>query len=624
MKIISKTYLLISILIAVAIFNLFILYNTQITTTNESYSIIRAGDLKTKVETIAALSSSIANGNNEDRTNLEKEINDFNDVMHTLKNGGTIRGQAITPVPDSVEGDYEVVRQNWEAYKAEASQIQVATIYNKDVVSALNYVLEKNVEMTLTTDSLTRDLEVLDRNYNRHKEVAQGLQDAAKAIGQNALLISIGEEEGVRENLQKARVSFDAGIRKLLQMPLDDLDLAGLDISQESLEPIPRENSQSLDELDLLWEAVRLRVKTLETKSLYSEEFNEAFGKLNQQRNSLGSSIDVMLDAWNEDRLQTRNQGQMIIQAVIGADIAIFLFVLFTIRKSLLPLERITAALSRVKEGIYGEKIEYKSNDEIGDLASSFNIMSETIMVKEEEAKRTDIAKDEFLAMITHELKTPLVPIQGYADILLSGHLGNLTDKQRERISIIKSSSASLLQLISDLLDVQKLELGQLRMKKESADIKSTVARSIQTLQPQIEEEKISVKNDVVPSAIPHDTDRIAQVLTNLIKNSIRAVTPQSGVIRIYSVEEPDKIWITVQDNGVGIPPDKQEKLFTKFYQTDATLTREKGGSGLGLSICKGIVEAHGGTISLQSSGSGGTTVTFSLPRHESSGKSPV
>ncbi|MDC8437629.1 MAG: HAMP domain-containing histidine kinase [Candidatus Nitrosotenuis sp.] len=624
MKIISKTYLLISILIAVAIFNLFILYNTQITTTNESYSIIRAGDLKTKVETIAALSSSIANGNNEDRTNLEKEINDFNDVMHTLKNGGTIRGQAITPVPDSVEGDYEVVRQNWEAYKAEASQIQVATIYNKDVVSALNYVLEKNVEMTLTTDSLTRDLEVLDRNYNRHKEVAQGLQDAAKAIGQNALLISIGEEEGVRENLQKARVSFDAGIRKLLQMPLDDLDMAELGISQESLEPIPRENSQSLDELDLLWEAVRLRVKTLETKSLYSEEFNEAFGKLNQQRNSLGSSIDVMLDAWNEDRLQTRNQGQMIIQAVIGVDIAIFLFVLFTIRKSLLPLERITAALSRVKEGIYGEKIEYKSNDEIGDLASSFNIMSETIMVKEEEAKRTDIAKDEFLAMITHELKTPLVPIQGYADILLSGHLGNLTDKQRERISIIKSSSASLLQLISDLLDVQKLGLGQLRMKKESADIKSTVARSIQTLQPQIEEEKISVKNDVVPSTIPHDTDRIAQVLTNLIKNSIRAVTPQSGVIRIYSVEEPDKIWITVQDNGVGIPPDKQEKLFTKFYQTDATLTREKGGSGLGLSICKGIVEAHGGTISLQSSGSGGTTVTFSLPRHESSGKSPV
>lgn len=624
MKIISKTYLLISILIAVAIFNLFILYNTQITTANESYSIIRAGDLKTKVETIAALSSSIANGNNADRANLEKEINDFNDILYTLKNGGTIRGQAITPVPDSVADDYENVKKNWEEYRVEASQIQVATIYNKDVVSALNYVLEKNTEMTLTVDSLARDLEVLDRNYNRHKEVAQGLQDSAKAIGQNALLISIGEEEGVKENLQKARTTFDAGIRNLLQIPLDDLDLTGLDIKQESLEPIPRENSQSLDRLDLLWEAVRLRVKTLEAKSLYSEEFNVAFSKLNQQRNSLGSSIDTMLDAWNEDRLETRNQGQMIIQAVIGVDIAIFLFVLFTIRKSLLPLEKITMAISRVREGIYGEKIAYTSSDEIGDLASSFNIMSETIRVKEDEAKRTDVAKDEFLAMITHELKTPLVPIQGYADILLSGHLGNLTDKQRERISIIKSSSASLLQLISDLLDVQKLELGQLRMKKDTADIRDTVTRSIQTLQPQIEEDKITVKNEVTSCSIPHDTDRIAQVLTNLIKNSVRAVTPQTGEIRIYSVEDTDHIRITVQDNGMGIPPDKQAKLFTKFYQTDATLTREKGGSGLGLSICKGIVEAHGGAISLQSTGIGGTAVTFSLPRQESAGKSPV
>lgn len=624
MKIISKTYLLISILIAVAIFNLFILYNTQITTANESYSIIRAGDLKTKVETIVALSSSIANGNNADRANLEKEINDFNDILYTLKNGGTIRGQVITPVPESVEDDYENVKKNWEEYRVEASQIQVATIYNKDVVSALNYVLEKNTEMTLTVDSLARDLEVLDRNYNRHKEVALELQDSAKAIGQNALLISIGEEDGVKENLQKARTIFDAGIRNLLQMPLDDLDLTGLDVKQESLEPIPRENSQSLDELDLLWEAVRLRVKTLETKSLYSEEFNVAFSKLNQQRNSLGSSIDTMLDAWNEDRLETRNQGQMIIQAVIGVDIAIFLFVLFTIRKSLLPLEKITMALSRVREGIYGEKIAYTSSDEIGDLASSFNIMSETIRIKEDEAKKTDIAKDEFLAMITHELKTPLVPIQGYADILLSGHLGNLTDKQRERISIIKSSSASLLQLISDLLDVQKLELGQLRMKKDAADIRDTVARSIQTLQPQIEEDKVIVKNEVTSCTIPHDTDRIAQVLTNLIKNSIRAVTPQTGEIRIYSVEGPDDIRITVQDNGMGIPPDKQSKLFTKFYQTDATLTREKGGSGLGLSICKGIVEAHGGTISLQSAGSGGTAVTFSLPRRESADKAPI
>src|SRR5438309_10314088 len=101
--------------------------------------------------------------------------------------------------------------------------------------------------------------------------------------------------------------------------------------------------------------------------------------------------------------------------------------------------------------------------------------MSETIQIKEEEARKVEIAKDEFLAMITHELKTPLVPIQGYADILLGEHLGSLNKNQKERLEVIKSSSATLLQLISDLLDAQKLELGQLKIKKQLTNIKETI-----------------------------------------------------------------------------------------------------------------------------------------------------
>src|SRR3972149_4585718 len=112
----------------------------------------------------------------------------------------------------------------------------------------------------------------------------------------------------------------------------------------------------------------------------------------------------------------------------------------------------IARTLSRVKEGIYGEKINYKSDDEIGELVNSFNIMSDTIKQKTQEAKETDTAKDEFLSMITHELKTPLVPIQGYVDILLGEHLGPLTEKQKERLKIIKSSSESLLRIISNFL----------------------------------------------------------------------------------------------------------------------------------------------------------------------------
>lgn len=613
--------MLIGVLISVAVFNLFVLYNTQTSTVGESYSILRAGDLKAKVETIASLATSIASGSESDRSVLEKEIGEFDTILDTLKTGGVVRGQSITPIPDELVVEYDDVKKYWNSYRIEAAQIQVSSIYDNEVVTALNYVLEKNTEMTLTTDSLVRELEVLDRNYNRHKEIAEELHETAKSVGQNALLISIGQDtENTREDLRKSRITFEAGLRKLLGVSIDDLDLTGLNIRPESLAPIPRENSQALDELDLLWEAVALRVKTLETKPLYSDEFAKSFSSLNAQRRSLLESIDSLLDKWNQIKLQKQNKEQIVTQSIIAADITIFVIVLFVIRKSLMPLERITKALARVKEGIYGEKIEYTAHDEVGELASSFNTMTETIMLKEEEAKKTDIAKDEFLAMITHELKTPLVPIQGYADILLSGHIGTLTDKQRERIAIIKSSAASLLQLISDLLDVQKLELGQLKMKKTVANIHDTVTKAIQILLPQIENENIKVENKVDPNLkVPHDVERIDQVLTNLIKNSLKAVRPNVGVIRISSEEDQNEVRILVEDNGIGIPYEKQSKIFTKFYQVDASLTREKGGSGLGLSICKGIIEAHGGKISLTSTPQAGTTITFSLPKRDSS-----
>jgi signal transduction histidine kinase len=294
------------------------------------------------------------------------------------------------------------------------------------------------------------------------------------------------------------------------------------------------------------------------------------------------------------------------------------------IRKSLLPLDIISKALSKVKEGVYGEKIEYSGTDEVGQLVTNFNIMSDTIKEKEEEAKKTDIAKDEFLAMITHELKTPLVPIQGYSDILLGEHLGKLTDKQKERIEIIKSSSETLLGIISDLLDAQKLDLGQLRMKKEIKNIKETINKAINSLLPEAQKNKIELSLNLLDLEIEHDPDRIMQVITNLIKNSLNAVQPNTGKIQVSMEEFPKEVKIVIKDNGVGIPKSHQKELFKKFYQVDATLTRERGGSGLGLAICKGIIDNHMGKISLQSEINQGATFTFTLPKSTSHVKSAV
>ncbi len=244
--------------------------------------------------------------------------------------------------------------------------------------------------------------------------------------------------------------------------------------------------------------------------------------------------------------------------------------------------------------------------------------MSDTIRQKEEEARKTDIAKDEFLAMITHELKTPLVPIQGYADILLSEHLGKLTPKQKERLSIIKSSATSLLDLISDLLDAQKLELGQLRMNKSENSIKDTIEKTIESFKPQVAEKKVKIISKSPNVIVSHDSERITQVLTNLIKNSLTAVKSKTGIITIEVQDLPSEVIINVKDNGTGIPEGKQKDLFKKFYQVDASLTRERGGSGLGLAICKGIVENHGGKIWLESTLNVGSTFSFSLPKASS------
>ena len=613
-----------AILIVAAIINLTLLYQSEQTGNSQSQSIIRTGDLKVQTESISGLAVSVANGNDEDKDNLDKEIENTSSVLTMLKNGGVIKGQTIQKIPLSVASDYDKVLTSWNTYKEKVLNVEKTSVFDKEATNAMNYVLQKNSELVLTTNSLSKELSDLGRDYNRHKEIANELEKSAKEIGQLTLLISIGEEENAQEKLKKERIGFEVGLRKLLGISTKELDVKSIGQEHEELIQIPRENSNELRKLDPLWEALQPKIGILEERALLSPNFNSAKNEMNVEKLILFSEIDNLLNSWNAQMAKEGNQEQLIIQILLIIDIAIFFLVLYVIRQSLLPLRLITDALSEIKEGAYGEKIKYTKADEVGKLASTFNIMSDTIKEKEEQAKKTEIAKDEFLAMITHELKTPLVPIQGYADILLSEHLGKLTDKQKERISIIKSSSETLLALISDLLDAQKLELGQLKIRKENANIKDTVTNAIKLFLPQAQKNKIELISNIQDLSIEHDPERIKQVITNLIKNSLTAVEPEKGKIEISMKELPQAIQISVKDNGMGIPMDKQSNLFKKFYQVDATLTRERGGSGLGLSICKGILENHGGTITVKSIPKQETIFTFTLPKKAESGKSPI
>ena len=614
MKIITKTYVLVGILIAIAAVNLLTIYGIEQEGTAESYSIIRAADLKQKTETVASLSASIANGNDEDRDILKNVIQEIEMDLDVLKNGGTIREQKIVTIPNEISDDYGMLVESWNSYKNTALIVQETSVFDEEVIGALDYVLNRNDELILLVHDVRLEFDDLGRPYNEYKRIIEDMENHAEDFARQVLLLSVGEEEGVLEELKNSRLSFEHDIRTITGQTTTDLPLLEGHTSQTLIE-ISREDSQSLRELEPLWQAIQLRIKILEDQTMLSPEFQMAKNNLGAKKSIVLLEIDELLDAWNAELNKQDDTEQNVIQALLIVDILVFGAVIFVIRKSLSPLQIISQGLSRVKEGIYGEKINYKGKDEVGDLVESFNIMSNTIKEKEEEAKKTDIAKDEFLAMITHELKTPLVPIQGYSDLLLSENLGPLTDKQKDRLTIIKSSATSLLDIISDLLDAQKLELGQLKIEKKSSSIKNTVEKAVEAMQTAADEKEVKITVNCPDVVLLHDSERIGQVLTNLLKNSLTAVKEKAGAIQINVGDYPSEVKISVKDNGIGIPDDKQKDLFKKFYQVDASLTREIGGSGLGLSICKGIVEFHGGKIGVQSTPDIGTTFTFTISK---------
>ena len=279
MKIVVKTYLLIGILISLAAFNLFLLYQQEQSTSSQSYSIIRAGDIKVKAESISSIAKSIANGNIEDKINLQKEIDEVESILIVIKNGGVIKNQTLEKIPSSISSVYDKVLSSWESYKLEALQVEKTSVFDQEATSAMNYVLQKNQELVLYTDALAKNLQNLDRNYNTHKQIAKDLAEGAKTIGQQSLLISIGEGEDTQEILKEERLKFEIGIRKLLQISTMDLDVESVNTIHEELTSIPRENSESLRKLDPLWESVQIKIKTIEERALLSPEFSSAKNK---------------------------------------------------------------------------------------------------------------------------------------------------------------------------------------------------------------------------------------------------------------------------------------------------------------------------------------------------------
>ena len=233
-----------------------------------------------------------------------------------------------------------------------------------------------------------------------------------------------------------------------------------------------------------------------------------------------------------------------------------------------------------------------------------------------EEVKIMSKRKTDFVSSVSHELRTPLTSIKGYASILLAGKLGSVPDEIKERLEKIIRHSDELTHMVNDLLDISRIESGKIAMKREPQDLTEIIKLITDLLSVQLKEKNIEVLVDIRPNATTTIADRsqLERVFINLMGNAIK-FTPPAGKISVYVRKVGDQqLQVDISDTGCGIPDGEEEKIFEEFYRVDNPINEQVRGTGLGLSLVKHIIAAHGGKIWVKSISGKGSTFSFTLP----------
>lgn len=285
------------------------------------------------------------------------------------------------------------------------------------------------------------------------------------------------------------------------------------------------------------------------------------------------------------------------------------------------PIQRLRRTMTRVAEGHFevNEALPENRTDEIGDLSRSFSAMTEQL-------QKLDRMKAEFVSMATHELKTPINVIGGYAELIEEGIYGTPTPKQRQALETIREQTRVLTNLVNQLLDISRLEAGGLKLEVQAVVVRDLFDRIERSFSVLARKKSIDFRVEIdeeVPRSIVADPDRLGdQVFGNLLSNALK-FTPDGGSISVRCWPRPDGLNIEVKDSGVGVPPDLLPYIFDKYYQIGHQA--RSNGAGLGLAIAREIVEEHGGSIAVESVPNHGTTFRIELPTRPAESKgSPI
>jgi len=306
---------------------------------------------------------------------------------------------------------------------------------------------------------------------------------------------------------------------------------------------------------------------------------------------------------------------RVVLFGTIAAVIISLIAAYFVSRSITLPIRQVKETAQQIARGDFGRRVRIKSKGELGELAESLNTMADELQQKMENLKRLDRVRTDFVANVSHELKTPLTLIKGYIETLQSKAI-NDKEKSAKFISIIKEHSDRLGYIIDDLLSLSEVELSRDCVNKTKFDLKEVIDEISLGFEQALAEknQSLTVSTTGDDFRIQADHNKIEQVFANLIDNAVK-YTKESGKIEISLYEQEQTVRVAVQDNGIGIPKEHRDRVFERFYRVDKARSRELGGTGLGLSIVKHIVLAHNGKIEIDSEPNKGTKVSVTFPK---------
>lgn len=401
------------------------------------------------------------------------------------------------------------------------------------------------------------------------------------------------------------------------------------------LKPIPQSDKESIRNIDELidrWVKIQ-KPAVFSLMALPRAKMNEACQICHSAVRSNISKVNELIWSLEKNYEKQINRFDTLRMYTLGFFFIVGALIFLYIRKSLvMPVILLRNAALQVEKGNYNAEVDIKNRDEIGELSRSFNQMTRALDTSFSENKRlvenleeakfiaeaASRAKSDFLANVSHELRTPLNAVMGFSEIIRDGMAGPVMDEQKEYLNDIIESGQHLLDLINDILDLSKIEAGKMELEASEFDLKELIERSLIMFKEKAFKHKIEAGTDIGDEIGPivADERRLKQVLFNLLSNAFK-FTPDGGRVTVRARKvpgEPAQIECSVEDTGIGIKEEDIPRLFRPFEQLESLLTKEHGGTGLGLALCKRIVELHGGRIWVESEFGKGSRFIFTVP----------